>query len=208
MAFPIAVLRPLPRPKKEPRPRRVLLISLCAFLDSVAAIPLLRNDSSPAAIASAAALHVAASLLLAILPDPQPSRRWMSVAALLLIPGAGAFVVATLFLTRPRGLAEIQSRPKTPKRRAGALAAARELWRELTPCDALHGADEEQRLSALSALARRDDSEALLLLRRFTAAGDPELAMQAALALDQIYERAERRRGRPAAAAETLLARG
>jgi HEAT repeat protein len=56
----------------------------------------------------------------------------------------------------------------------------------------LDGGDEEQRRAALWALSRRGDPEAIALLRRAAAGRDPDLALSAALVLDEVGERAER----------------
>ena len=69
----------------------------------------------------------------------------------------------------------------------------RRLAGALSPCDALACGDVDERRSALSALGRREDPEAIALLRRAAAGPDPDLAMSAALVLDEIGERAERR---------------
>jgi len=71
------------------------------------------------------------------------------------------------------------------------MAAMKRLGGALSTCDALDGGDEEQRRAALSALSRRGDPEAIALLRRAAAGRDPDLAMSAALVLDEIGERAE-----------------
>ena len=73
------------------------------------------------------------------------------------------------------------------------MASVQRLGTALSPCDALDCGDEEQRRAALSALSRREDSEAIALLRRTAAGRDPDLALPAALVLDEIGERAERR---------------
>jgi len=72
------------------------------------------------------------------------------------------------------------------------MAAMQRLGTALSPCDALDRGDEEQRRAALSALSRREDPEAIALLRRTAAGRDPDLALPAALVLDEIGERAER----------------
>jgi len=53
--------------------------------------------------------------------------------------------------------------------------------------------DEDQRRAALWALSRREDPEAIALLRRAASGCDPDLALSAALVLDEISERAEHR---------------
>jgi HEAT repeat protein len=72
-------------------------------------------------------------------------------------------------------------------------AVLERLGSALSPCDALGPGDEEQRRSALSELSRRSDPEAIAVLRWATAGRDPDLALSAALVLDVIRERAERR---------------
>jgi HEAT repeat protein len=62
----------------------------------------------------------------------------------------------------------------------------------LSPSDALESDDEDQRREAFAALSRRGDPEAIVLLRRAAASRDPDVALSAALALDEIGERAER----------------
>ena len=73
------------------------------------------------------------------------------------------------------------------------MDAIQRLGDALSPRDALDCGDEEQRRAALSALSRREDLEAITLLRRATAGSDPALAVSAALILDEVGERAERR---------------
>ena len=57
--------------------------------------------------------------------------------------------------------------------------------------DALERGDDEQRRAALWALSRAGGPEAIALLRRTAAGRDPDLALSAALALDEIAERSE-----------------
>ena len=73
-----------------------------------------------------------------------------------------------------------------------ALNAIPHLGDALSPSDALDCGEEEQRRAALSALSRREDPEAIALLRRAATGHDPELALSAALILDDVGERAER----------------
>jgi HEAT repeat protein len=86
-------------------------------------------------------------------------------------------------------------RRRKPARRGVALtrAAIQQLVDALSPSDALDCGEEEQRRAALSALSRREDPEAIALLRRAAAGHDQDLALSAALILDDVGERAERR---------------
>jgi len=73
------------------------------------------------------------------------------------------------------------------------MAALKHLGGALSTYDALESGDDERRRAALSALSRRGDPEAIALLRRAAAGRDSDLALCAALVLDEIAERTERR---------------
>jgi HEAT repeat protein len=91
-------------------------------------------------------------------------------------------------------------RRKARRRPPLTVAAIQHLGDALSPCEALDCGDEEQRRAALSALSGRGDPEAIMLLRRAAASRDSDLALSAALVLDEISERVERRADRPAPA--------
>lgn len=172
-----------------------------AVLDAAAAAMLMGVASLPAMLhaAIAVALHGAAVLLLASRPVAQPSRRWLCLAALLAIPGAGVGIAIVLLGTRTRGLAVQGRRKGAAPRRAFGVSAALGLRDALSPCEALFCGDAERRGAAVAALVQRDDPESVVLLRRAAAHPDPDLALIAALALDEISERAEWRHSlRPA----------
>jgi len=144
---------------------------------------------------TAAIFHGLAVWLVAALPSPRPSRRWLAAAAVLTVPIAGVAIAVAAVAARGRGLAEALRRRRTALRPRITAAALRRLAGALSPCDALACGDADERRSALSTLARREDPEAIALLRRAAAGRDPDLALSAALVLDEIGERAERRAG-------------
>ena len=166
----------------------------CAAVDAVAALIMLHRTALPPSLEALAIaiFHGAAVLLVAGLPFARSSRRWLCVAAVLGIPGVGAAVAAVVFATRGRGSAVRGRRAKPHRRPALTMAAVQHLGDALSPCDALDGGDEEQRRGALSTLSRRRDPEAIGLLRRAAAGRDRDLALSAALVLDEIGELAER----------------
>ena len=184
--------------RREPRAHRAARVVACGALELVAAGILLLGTAFPPSLAFLAAgvLHAMAALCLSGLPDDRPSRRWLCVAAVLTVPCVGVAVAAAVLTTRGRGSAVLERRVTRSRRRALTTAAVRHLGAALSPCDALDSGDEEQRRAALAALSRRRDPEAIALLRRAAAGCDHDLALSAALALDEIGERAERRAGR------------
>jgi len=174
--------------------RGVALLVACAALDAVAAGILLIGTplARPLELLAALVSHGAAVLLLSGLARERPSRRWLGVAAALAVPFAGAAVATAMFATRGRGSIVMERRRKARRRTPLTATAIERLGGALALCDALDGDDEEQRRDALWALSRRRDPEAIALLRRAAAGRDPDLALSAALVMDEIGERAER----------------
>jgi len=189
-----STIRVLASSDREHLPREAALVVACAAVDAVAAgILLLGTPLSQSLEGLAAAVsHGMAVLLVSGLARARPSRRWLCVAAVLAVPFVGAAVAAAAIATRGRGSITLGRLRRTRRRPALTVAAIQRLGGALSPCDALDCGEEEQRRAALSALSRRGDSEAIALLRRATAGGDPDLALSAALVLDEIGERAER----------------
>jgi hypothetical protein len=188
-------IRPRALSVREDRLQVAALLAASAAVDAVAAGILLLGTPLPPMLEglAAAAAHGMAALILTRWARVRPSRRWLGVAAVLAVPGVGAAVAATVVATRGRGSAAALARRRKPRRRAAlTLPAMRRLADALSPSDALVCGDEERRRAALSALSRREDPEAIALLRRAAAGRDPDLALSAALVLDEIGERAER----------------
>jgi HEAT repeat protein len=164
----------------------------CAAIDALAAAMLLLQTSlTPATVGLAAATHAVAIVLLFGVMRARASRASLGAAAAFAVPGAGVAVAAAVILTKGRDRVRRHCGPGVPRHATPTTVAFRRLGHALCPCDALEG-DEEQRRSALSALARRADHDAIALLQRASAAADPDLALAAALALDEIGERFER----------------
>ena len=183
----------------ESRHREIGLIIAAAAADAVATGVLLAGTLHPVgfeALAAALAHGLAALLVLAAFPT-RPSRGWLSVGAVLAVPAVGTVVAAVTYVTCGRGLGVRGRRRATPRRRTLTRAGVERLAHALSPGDALTCGDEEKRRGAVSALARRADAEAIALLRWAAAGPDPDLALSAALALDEIAERAERSARRP-----------
>jgi len=180
----------LPARDRSARPWAV--VASCAMVDAFAAgILLLGAPRSPLLAVLAAIAHGTAVLLLARLAGTHASRRWLSIVAMAAIPGIGAAIAGAILLTRGRDVAATVRRVK-PRRRPSTSAVSRRFGQALPLCDALGCGDDEDRHDAMSALSRRGDPEAIAVLRWVAAGHDADLALSAALALDEIGERAER----------------
>lgn len=180
---------------REDFPRGAAPFVACAALEAFAAgILLMGTPLSPVLEGLAAGVaHGAAALLLSGAVRARPGRPWLGVACLVAVPLVGIAVAIAAHATSGRGAAARRRRRTARRQPALARSALQRLGGALSPCDALNWGDEEQRRAALSALSRRADPEAIALLRWAAAGRDPDLALSAALALDEIGERAERR---------------
>jgi hypothetical protein len=172
-----------------------LVIASAAAIDALAVAILFHGTSlaSPLEGLVAGALHLAAVMLFLVLHGGRASRRRLCFAAALTVPVVGVAIAAAALATRGQSAAPVRLHRDAPRRRAPLKAVLERLGSALSPCDALGPGDEEQRRSALSELSRRSDPEAIAVLRWATAGRDPDLALSAALVLDVIRERAERR---------------
>lgn len=187
-------VRVFARTAREARVSNAALLGASAALDTIAAAILLGAVTLPASIATlvAATMHASAILLLSGVSGVTPSRLRLCLVATLVVPCAGAAVALTLVRTRGRGTArKVLSRPV--RRRRIGMAEIERLATALSPCDALESGDEDERRTALSALSRDGGPAAIALLRQATSHPDPDVALSAALVLDEIGARAERR---------------
>ena len=188
-------LRLVVSPVHGDRSREVAVLATCAAVDALAVGILLLGTPLPLPLegVAAAVSHGTAVLLLSGLARGRPSRHWLCVGAVLAVPLIGAAVAAAILATRGRCATAIRRRWGARRRPALALVELNRLGHALSPCDALERGDEEQRGAALRALSRREDPEAIALLRRAAAGPEPDLALSAALVLDEIGARAERK---------------
>jgi len=176
----------------EVHPGGPAVLIACAAVEAVAAGFLLIGAplALPLAGLAVALMHGMAVLLVSGLPRARPSRRWLCVTAVMAVPFVGVAVASALWFTRGRGSIALARRRRARPPAALTIDTVRRLGSALSPCDALGCGDEEQRRGALSGLSRRADPESIVLLRRAAASDDPELALYAALVLDEIGERA------------------
>ena len=180
-------------------PRRwALRLASGAVVDALACLFLVLSPHLPpgAADLEFVVLHLMAAAIFMPNPKVQSSRHWLAFVAVLTLPLAGIGVAGVVLGVTGRGTARrLRLRPAARRRAIDAETAAR-LADQVSTCDALSG-NEEERCAALATLARRGDKEALLTLRWAASGRDPDLALAAALVLDQLHERLERRRREP-----------
>jgi len=192
------MIRVVVRSDRVSPPNCAALVAPSAAADALAAgILLIGAPLPPLESLGLAVLHGTTVLLLweglACVP---PSRRFLCVAALLAVPFVGAAVALATLLTRGGDSAALGLGRRARRRGALTAATVQRFADGLSPWDALECGNEEERRAALVRLSRRRDPEAIALLRRAAAGRDPNLALSAALVLDEIGELAEREAGR------------
>lgn len=183
------------------RPRFTVLAS-SLVVDGVAAWFLLSGGPG-AGVGAAALLHVLAALMVHLSAPPGSCRGRLARASALALPLAGSALAVVVLMVRGRGLA-IEDDAHPGERgagpdRGGPFRAAE----AIAQYDVLECGDDDRRHAALRSLAARSDPEARVVLRHATASADPDVALSAALVLDQILERIESLPARRTAPAQT-----
>ena len=205
----VETIRGFGRTAREGRAGDATLLGASAALDAIAAAILLGAVRLPAPVGAIEAViaHTIALLLLSGVTSARPSRLWFCLAATLAVPGIGAVVAMTVLVTKGRGKAWMSRKRPIRRRRKLTMDAIERMATALSPCDALDSGDEDERREALSALSRDGGPAAIMLLRRATAHPDPDVALSAALVLDELSARAERRSARAGARENRRVAR-
>lgn len=161
-------------------------LAATVVIDGAAIAWLMHNASTPGAAWVAAAIHVLSAAPLLLRRAFPNSQRSLALALTLSLPLVGALVAAVALGTR--GRSEIgQADPDDAEAPAhednddvSRLASA------LSCCEALLSAEVDQRRAILAALNRRGDAEAVRILRWALGASDTDLAVEAALALEDV----------------------
>jgi hypothetical protein len=163
-----------------------------AVLDSAALIMLLLSRT-PSAAAIALVVHVGMAAA-AWLSLPAGSRRVLAVAWLFTLPGIGALVALSGFELAGEGDLFQFDRGATPTRALAPLKIARQAAAQVPLAERLVSGVAEERRAALDLLAARADADAVELLRWSLRQADADLALEAALALEELAAAYESRR--------------
>ncbi len=134
-----------------------------------------------------AALHGAAVALVIARGGPARSQRLLAAALTLTLPLVGAPIAALMNGTDGRGaIGETGPEDAPPASLAASPADLRRMAEGLSCCEALLVADADERRAIVSTLSRHPDRNAVELLRWALASPHPDLAVEAALALEDI----------------------
>jgi hypothetical protein len=168
------------------RPLPIVPWAIAAAVDVAAALLLIRCPVTRGAL-GAGVLHLAAVMPILFWPSLAGSERTLGAAFAFAIPGAGAPLAAIALATVGRGEV-IESDPDAPAAEVEPLRAEelRRLGEALPCCEALLAGGIDERRAIIATLTRRADADAVALLRWALGAADPDLAVEAALALEEM----------------------
>jgi hypothetical protein len=158
---------------------------IAASIADLIGLALIVAIQEPWTLFAGAGFHLAAILPFAFLKALSPSERVLGLALVFALPVFGA-LLAVLALEHGNGdlVSDLAQAPSVavdaPGGDFGRLAAA------LPSCEALMAGTVEERRAIIATLVRRGDADAVALLRWALGASDPDLAVDAALALEEM----------------------
>jgi hypothetical protein len=165
--------------------RRAMAPWIVASAADLAGLMTIIVVQEPWTLAAGAGLHMAALLPIARARALSASERELALAFVFALPVFGA-LLAVLALEHGNGdlISDLAQAPAPPADAPGGdfgrLAAA------LPSCEALMAGTVEERRAIIATLVRRGDADAVALLRWALGASDPDLAVDAALALEEM----------------------
>jgi hypothetical protein len=174
--------------RRPPLPALPWLVAGATEMGAVAVLLLLRG--SGAALVLAALLHALSALPLAAAATSISSERTLAGALGLAVPVFGLPLAALALATTARN--ELARAAGHGEARAGAVAPpldpeeVRRMAEAVPCCEAMLEGPAEERRAIIATLTRRADADAVALLRWALGAADADLAVEAALALEEV----------------------
>lgn len=181
--------------------RPLAAIAAAGAIDAVAILLLAARPHAWALLASGL-LHAAAAARVLRLPGVAPTRRQLAAAMAFSLPLVGVAMAALVVSVRGQGGDELLAGHGPVRRPGSGAELARRLTTGAPACQLLLAADAETRRVAIAALQRDADARAIALLRWSLAQPDPDLALEAALALEELSVRHAERSARACAEAD------
>lgn len=177
---------------RDVAPRSTLRDLIACAIGDALLLPALAIGT-PVAIICALLVHLAL-VATVVRRMPAGSRRQLAATWMLALPGIGLPIAFLTMRTRGNGdMGEFQrsapvSREQLPSQHVRAVAG------HVPICERLSSGVPRTRRSALTALAARRDADAVTILRWAVRQPDGELALDAALTLDELVDSYEARR--------------
>jgi hypothetical protein len=175
-----------------PADRRALAGVGVAFAIEACAVVLVCCTERAWVWPAAGLMHLTAGLVLLAPRSGDPSRRRLAAAMTFALPLLGAAMAALVVTVQGRGGDELLSRHGPVRRPESGVVVAWRVTAGVPTCESLM-ADVNTRRTTLASLQRDPDARAIALLRWSMTQADPDLAIEAALALEELSARCARR---------------
>jgi hypothetical protein len=158
-----------------------------AVLIDLIAVLLLFTDAPPPLLLLAASLHLAALIPIVVAPALPASERLLGAAYAFAIPVFGAPLAAISLGTAGQGeLVEADPTAVPAAAEAPRAEELRSLGEALPTCEALLAGTVDERRAIIATLALRADAGSVALLRWALGASNPDLAVESALAIEEM----------------------
>lgn len=119
----------------------------------------------------------------------RPERRDLAAVLSITLPVIGPLATAWIDGIEGTGGADLLADRQTPKVPVNGSAIAQRLTSSLPPCEAILSTDVDARRATIARLAERAEADDIAILRWARNVDDPEVAVEAALALEEIGQR-------------------
>jgi hypothetical protein len=171
------------------RPVNWVPLALSAAIDLAAVALVALGNGRPSSYLMGGAVHlVALSAVLYFDDDLVGCRRALAAALVLALPLSGIMLAALALMTRQRSGLMAAIVPELVETPTPNQAGFRKIAASLSPCEVLSVSGHEDSSATLAALTRRGNAESVQLLRWLILAS-PNLAVEAALALEELSMR-------------------
>lgn len=121
----------------------------------------------------------------------RPERRDLAAVLSITLPIVGPIATAWIDGIQGNGGADLIADRELPKTAADGTAVAQRLTASLPPCEAIMSADIDARRATIARLADRAKPDDIAILRWARNLDNPEVAVESALALEEIGQRFE-----------------
>ena len=164
-------------------------LAISAAIDLAALAVVALGDGRPSSYLAAGAVHLVALAAILQFDDSLVGSRRVLIASLVLaLPLSGILLAALALATRQRAGLMAAITPDLMEAPTPNEAGFRKIAESLSPCEVLSAPGHEDGGATLAALTRRGDAESVKLLRWLILAS-PNLAVEAALALEELSMR-------------------
>ena len=169
----------------------LLPLSIATALDLASVEAVVFGDGTWAWWIAAAALHLLAIVAASFASRASRSQRALAAAFTLALPVLGPMIATIAVVTHRRGEVGAEPAREAPEPWPVSLTDIRRITNGLSVWESLMSGTPAERSATVAMLARRADPASIALLQRAVAVGSPDVAVDAAMALEDLRTQQE-----------------